>query len=245
MLANISEKRSEFRFPVAIPIEYFNHGNLGTVSYCLDISRSGAFISSDPPLEVGKKFPINLTIPVNMTSSKIIRTEGAVTWKKLKPYKSVRNGMGIKFVEKLPENLLLDALTFNVQRLVKENNQRKKLEKRLEELELSLYKAKIWSALGERVEKIMVDISNPLTGLCKNLGLIKDKIQLCKNRIERQSGNKDKEAACLKNIMDELGNSSQDISSILADYNLILELINISSEKGSGEIDEELIGYNL
>ncbi|MBN1227155.1 MAG: PilZ domain-containing protein [Deltaproteobacteria bacterium] len=247
MLENISEKRSEFRFPVAIPVEYFNHGNLGTVSYCLDISRAGAFISSDSPLEVGNEFPINLTIPVNSNSSKIIQNEGAVTWKKLKPYKSVRNGMGVKFVEKLSEKVLLDALTFNVQRLVKESNQRRKLEKRLEELELRLYKAKMWSVFGGRVEKIMADIAIPLTNLCKDLVFIKEKIRLCKNRMEEERRNKGKNAACLKEIIGELDNSSKDVSSILGDYNLILELININSgnDPVADEIDKGLIGYNL
>ena len=240
MLQDIAEKRSEFRFPVAIPVEYFNHGNLGTVSYSLDISRGGTFISSDYPLEVGKDFPINLTIPFNMNSSKIIRTKGAVEWTRVRPYKSVKNGMGIRFFEDLPESLLLDALTSNVRRLVKESEAKKKLEERLEDLESKLFKAERWSTLGKSVEKILFDISNPLTNLCGKLALIKEKMQQCSRTLEE---NDDISAGCFKKIIGDFDDSFDDITSILNDYNVISELVRITGE-GTEDIEEKIREYN-
>ena len=240
MLQNIAEKRSEFRFPVAIPVEYFNHGNLGTVSYSLDISKKGTFISSDYPLEEGKDFAINLTIPFNRNSSKIIRTKGAVTWKRLKPYKSVRNGMGIRFFEELPESLLLDALTSNVRRLVKESEAKKKLEEKLEEVELKLLKAERWSTLGKSIDKILFDISNPLTNLCGKLELIKDKMQQCNRKLEEHD---EISADCFKKIARDFDTSFDNITSILNDYNVISELVRITGE-GTEDLEEKIREYN-
>jgi len=108
------ERRSEFRFPVVVPVEYFPPDDSGILSYCLDLNKAGTFISSDDPLTVGSKFDMHLTIPANDESSKIFRTEGAVVWNKIQPFKSKRNGMGVKFIDPLSENLLLNALSYPI-----------------------------------------------------------------------------------------------------------------------------------
>jgi len=132
------DRRSEFRFPVVLPVEYFKPTGTGILSYALGLSRSGTFISSDDPLSMGSRFSSHLTIPLDNESSKILRTEGEVVWNKIQPFKSKRNGMGVQFVEPLSESLLLKALANNIKKLIKETESKKALERRVEKLESEL-----------------------------------------------------------------------------------------------------------
>ena len=125
MMQQDVEKRSEFRFPVVVPAEYFRPDDSGILSYSLDLSKNGIFISSDDPLSVASRFGMHLTIPIDKESSKIFRTEGMVVWNKIQPFKSKRNGMGINFIKPLPEVLLLSTLASNVRKLVKESEVKK------------------------------------------------------------------------------------------------------------------------
>jgi hypothetical protein len=70
---------------------------------------------------MGSRFGMHLTIPVGRESCKIFRTEGAVVWNRIQLFKSKRNGMGVQFIEPLPEDVLLYALADNVKRLMKES----------------------------------------------------------------------------------------------------------------------------
>jgi len=49
MMREPVERRSEFRFPVVGPVEYFTPDDSGILSYVLDLSKNGTFISSDDP----------------------------------------------------------------------------------------------------------------------------------------------------------------------------------------------------
>jgi hypothetical protein len=49
MMREPVERRSEFRFPVVVPVEYFKSDGTGILSYALDLNRMGTFISSDDP----------------------------------------------------------------------------------------------------------------------------------------------------------------------------------------------------
>ena len=47
MMQEPVERRSEFRFPVVGPVEYFKSDGTDILSYALDLNRMGTFISSD------------------------------------------------------------------------------------------------------------------------------------------------------------------------------------------------------
>ena len=136
MMQEPVERRSEFRFPVVGPVEYFPPNHSGILSYVLDLSKSGTFISSDDPPVLGSRLGIHLTIPVDYESSKIFRTQGTVAWNRIRPFKS--NGMGVQFLEPLPEDVLLYALADNVRRLMKESEAKGLLEERVEKVESEL-----------------------------------------------------------------------------------------------------------
>ncbi len=87
MMQEPVERRSEFRFPVVGPVEYFKPDDSGILSYALDLSKNGTFISSDEPPVLGSRLGIQLTIPVDYESSKIFRTEGTVAWSGIRPFK--------------------------------------------------------------------------------------------------------------------------------------------------------------
>jgi hypothetical protein len=120
MIPDFAERRSEFRFPVVIPVEYLPPDDSGILSYALNLSRNGTFVSSDCPVRIGSRFAIHLIIPVDYESCTIFRREGTVVWNKIQPFRTRRNGMGGRFIEPLPEGLLLNALVNNVQTLTKE-----------------------------------------------------------------------------------------------------------------------------
>jgi len=57
MMQESAERRSEFRFPIVLPAEYFKPDDSGILSYSLDLSKMGTFISSDDPLVLGCQMP--------------------------------------------------------------------------------------------------------------------------------------------------------------------------------------------
>ncbi len=149
MMQEPVERRSEFRFPVVVPVEYFKPDDSGILTYALDLSKSGTFISSDEPLSMGSRFGMHLTIPVGRESCKIFRTEGTVAWNRIQLFKSRSNGMAVQFIEPLPEDILLNALADNVRRLMTESEAKGLLEERVEKLESELEVERDFSSLGQ------------------------------------------------------------------------------------------------
>ena len=231
MIQELAEKRAEFRFPVVLPVEYFNPEDSGISSYSLDLSKSGTFISSDVPLSIGSRFDINLTIPFNDESSKILRTEGMVIWDKVQPFKSKRNGMGVRFVEPLPESVLLKALANNIKKLIKETESKKALERRVEELESELEETKRLATLGRCTEKILFEVSNPILTLSGKLEIIKKKMHEHKKMLEEYDGVSMNGS---KKIIAEFDNYCIKIDQILKDYRIISDLTHIVGDDREG-----------
>lgn len=225
MIQNPIERRSEFRFPVVLPVKYFQPDNIGIWSYCQDLSRSGTFISSDNhPTSVGSEVGLHLTIPADSEYSKIIRKEAMVMWNRMEPFKSKRSGMGVKFAEPLPESVLLNALVDNMKKLQKEGEAKRKVEKKLATLESQLQEAERLAALGRYAEKILSDISTPILDLSKKLANIKRKIDKHNRMIESSEQIDEKK---LKMITSELSNCSVEIDQVLKDYALLSELVHM------------------
>jgi Tfp pilus assembly protein PilZ len=226
MISEFAERRSDFRFPVIAPAEYFRPDDSGILSYSLDLSNKGTFISSDDPLNVGSRFGMNLTIPIDKESSKIFRTEGMVVWNKIQPFKSKRNGMGIEFIKPLPEVLLLSTLASNVRKLIKESEAKMVLEERVEKLESELEETKRLATLGCCVEKILLDLSDPILTLSGKLEIIKKKMNKYKRKLEEHEGINKEE---FKKIVLELDDNCKEVDQILEDYKVITELSHIVS----------------
>ena len=221
VMQEIAEKRSEFRFPIVVPVEYLGPHDLGILSYALDLSKRGTFISSDDPLSIGSRFGVHLTIPVDYESSKVFRTEGTVAWNKIQPFKSRENGMGVRFIEPLPESVLLNALANNVQKLIKETEVKKVLVERAEKLESELEGVKRLAALGRCVEKILFELSNPILTLSGKLETIKRKMHKHKRMLEDHEETNKRE---FKKITTEFDNCCKKIDRIIKDYKIISEL---------------------
>ena len=237
MIQELAEKRTEFRFPVVLPVEYFKPEDSGISSYSLDLSKSGTFISSDVPLSIGSKFGINLTIPFNDESSKILRTEGTVVWDNVQPFKSKRNGMGVQFIEPLPESLLLKALANNIKKLIKETESKKALERRVEKLESELEEAKRLATLGRCTEKILFDVSNPILTLSGKLEIIKSKMLEYTKMLEDNDEINQEE--CKKHIK-EFNDCCKKIDQILNEYKIISDLAHIVGDDREG-IEKRLL----
>jgi len=218
------ERRSEFRFPIVLPVEYFKPDESGILSYSSDLTKRGTFISSDDQLSTGTRFGMNLTIPFNREASKVHLTEGTVMWNRAQPFKSKRNGMGVKFVEPLPERLLLRALAYNVKELMKEREAKKVLEERVDKLEAELEAVERLATLGRFVEKILFDLSNPILTISGKLELIKAKLDKHKRTFEDQEQINKEE---FKNIVTELDNDCSEVDQILKGYKIIAELAQI------------------
>jgi len=231
MIQELAEKRSEFRFPVVVPVEYFKPDDSGILSYALDLSKSGTFISSDDPINIGSRFGMNLNIPVDDESSKIFRTEGTVVWDKIQPFQSKRNGMGVQFVEPLPESLLLKALANNIKKLIKETESKKALERRVEKLETELEEVKRLATLGRCTEKILFDVSNPILTLSGKLEIIKSKMLEHKKMLEEHGEINQEE--CKKHIK-EFNDYCKKIDQILKDYKIISDLAHIVGDDREG-----------
>ena len=227
MMQESADKRSEFRFPIVLPVEYFKPTGTGILSYALDLSKSGTFISSDDPLSIGNRFSAHLIIPLDNESSKILRMEGEVVWNKIQPFKSKRNGMGVKFIEPLPEASLLSASAYNVKKLIKEMEVKEVLEERVEKLESELEGAKRLTALGRYAEKILFDVSNPILTLSGRLETIKTKMHKHKRMLEEHEETNKKE---FKGITKEFDNCCREIDKILKDYKVVSELAHIAGD---------------
>ena len=240
MMQELVERRSEFRFPVVLPVEYFKPDDSGILSYALELSKRGTFISSDDPLGIGTRFGIHLNIPVDYESSRIFRTQGAVVWNKIQPFKSKRNGMGVKFIEPLPESQLLNALAKNVRKLIKETEAKKVLEEKVENLESELEGAERLAALGRCVEKILFEVSNPILTLSGKLEIIKKKMFKYKKMLEERDETNKKE---FKRIAIEFDNFCKEIDQILKDYRIISELANIAGDDRE-TLERKLQRYN-
>jgi signal transduction histidine kinase len=221
------ERRSEFRFPVVLPVEYFKPTGTGILSYALGLSRSGTFISSDDPLSMGSRFSSHLSIPLDNESSKILRTEGQVVWNKIQPFKSKRNGMGVKFIEPLREGSLLSALAYNVTKLIKETEVKQVLEERVEKLESELERAKRLAALGRYIQEILFELSNPILTLSGKLEIIKAKMNKQKRMLEEDEETNRKE---FKEIIREFNKGCKEIDQILKDYKIISELAHMAQD---------------
>ena len=218
------ERRSEFRFPVVVPVEYFWPSEEGVMSYSSDLTKKGTFVTSDDPLSIGTSFSMDLTIPINDEASKIHKTEGAVVWSRVLPFKSKRNGMGVKFMEPLPEGLLLRAVAHNVKKLMKERDAKKFLEERVEQLESELESAQRLAVLGRFVEKILFDLSNPILTISGKLELIRAKMDRHKRAFEEQETiTKDE----FRSIVTGIDNDCRDIDETLKGYKIISELAQI------------------
>jgi len=239
MIQELAEKRTEFRFPVVLPVEYFKPEDSGISSYSLDLSKSGTFISSDVPLSIGSRFDINLTIPFNDESSRILRTEGTVIWDKVQPFKSKSNGMGVQFVEPLPESLLLKALANNIKKLIKETESKKALEKRVEKLESELEERTRLATLGRCAEKILFNVSNPILTLSGKLETIRTKMLKHKKMLEEYDGVSINGS---KKIIAEFDNYCKKIDQILKDYKIISDLAHIVGDGREG-IERKLMKY--
>ena len=166
MMQESVERRSDLRFPVVVPVEYFPPDHSGILSYALDLSKNGTFISSDNhPLGIGTRFGMNLNLPFDQESFRIFRTECTVAWNRMQPFKSKTNGMGVHFIEPLPESQLLNALADNVQKLMRETEAKRLLEERVEKLESELERVKRLVPLGRCAEKILFELSSPILTL--------------------------------------------------------------------------------
>jgi signal transduction histidine kinase len=218
------ERRSEFRFPVVVPVEYFRPSEEGVMSYSSDLTKKGTFVTSDDPLSVGTSFSMDLTIPINHEASKIHTTKGAVVWNRILPFKSKRNGMGVKFMEPLPEGLLLRALAHNVKKLMKERDAKKTLEERVEHLESELESAQRLATLGRFVEKILFDLSNPILTVSGKLELIRAKMHRHKRAFEEQDTIAKEE---FRSIVTGIDNDCREIDETLKGYRIISELAQI------------------
>jgi hypothetical protein len=224
------ERRSEFRFPVAVPVEYFMPDDSGIFSYTLDLSRRGAFISSDDhPLGVGVRFRMHLNLPVDQETSRILRTEGTVVWNRGQPYRSKRNGMGVQLIEPVPERLLLNALAESAQNFIRETEAKKGLEERVEKLESELAKAKRLTTLTRCAEKIIFELSNPILTLSGRLELISMKMREHTKMLGKHGKADEGE---FQRITEEFDTWGKEIDQILGDYKVISELARIVADDG-------------
>jgi signal transduction histidine kinase len=224
MMQQSVERRFESRFPTVVPVEYSRPDDSAILSYTLDLSKNGTFISSDDPLILGSRFGLHLTIPSDYESSRIFRTQATVTWNKIQPFRSKTNGMGVNFIEPLPEDLLLCALADNVRKLMKGTEAKGLLEERLEKLESELKETKKLASLGRCVEKILFELSNPILTLSGKLEIIKAKMHKHKRMLEAHKETNKEE---FKRIVVEFGKCCSKIDQILNEYRVISELAKI------------------
>lgn len=241
MSQEASERRSEFRFPVVLPVEYYRPDESGILSYCLDLSKAGTFISSDNhPMNIGSRFGMHFSIPVDPESSKIFRTEGTVVWNRIQTFKSKRNGMGVKFIEPIPEDVLLNALADNVGKLTKETELKRKVEKKVEELESELEETKKLAMLGSCAEKFLSDLSRPIFTLSMKLHNIKREMNKYKKLLE---AHEETNKAELKSIIREFANHYKEIDQIIKDYKVLSKLAHML-EDNRHTLEWKLKKYN-
>jgi len=147
----------------------------------------------------------------------------------MRPFKSKTNGMGVRFIEPLPESLLLKALANNIRKLMKETEAKKLLEERHQKAESELEETKRLAALGRYVERILFEVSNPVLTLFAKLETIKTKMSEHKRILEEHEETNKEE---LKKIIAEFDRSCDTIDKILKDYRIISELAKIVEDDG-------------
>jgi len=103
----MTEKRSEMRFSVSVPIRWTNANRI-IESSTRDISYSGVFIQTLAPCSIGDK--INATIPVENGDTKI-QIEGEVRWIRVDENGNPE-GMGVFFLRDLTptERVAMEAM---------------------------------------------------------------------------------------------------------------------------------------
>ena len=227
MMVESVDKRTEFRFPVVVPMEYFRPDHSGILSYSLNLSKTGTFISSEDPFNIDSRFGMSLTIPIDNESSKIFLAEGTVVWKRAQPFKSTSNGMGVRFIDPLPENLLLNALAHDVKKLIKEAEAKRSLEQRLDKLESELEELKRLATLGRYTEKILFDVSNPILTLSEKLERIRARIHAHGRTVETHGGSNREE---FKRVVSEFDNCCKEVAQILKGYKIISKLAHIGGD---------------
>jgi hypothetical protein len=227
MTAESVDKRAEFRFPVVVPLEYYRPDHSGILSYSLNLSKTGTFISSEDPLNIDSRFGMSLTIPVDNETSKIFLAEGTVVWKRAQPFKSTSNGMGVRFVDPLPESLLLNALAHDVKKLIKEAEAKRSLEQRLDKLESELEELKRLATLGRYTEKILFEVSSPILTLSEKLELVRERIHAHSKTFETHGGS-NREA--FKGVAKEFDNCCKEVAQILKAYKIISELAHMGGD---------------
>jgi signal transduction histidine kinase len=241
MIQESIEKRSEFRFPIKIPVEYFKKDELGIQSCTLDLSKNGIFISSDNlPFDIGNRLSIDLNFSVDQESDRIFRTEGTVVWNRMQPFKSKNNGMGVQFIQPLSEPILLNVLANFIKTLMEETEEKKVLAERVENLESELERAKRLASLGRYVEKILIELSNPILALSGRLDIIKIKMEKHKGMLEEHVETNKKK---FKKIITEFNNCCKEVDQILKDYKVLSELIHIARNDRE-TIEKKLQRYN-
>jgi hypothetical protein len=225
MIQKAVERRSEFRFPMVVPVEYFPPDAPALLSYTLNLSKNGAFVSSDNhPLDTGIRFKIHLNLPFEQEYSRIFRTEGTVVWNRAQPFKSKRNGMGVRLIEALPESLLLNALANNIKRQIEEGKAKKPAEEKLERLESELKRIRRLVGLGSWAERILFELSNPILALSRQLEIIQMKMHEHERSLEERGRPDEKK---FKKIARDFDKSCSKIENILKDYRKISELAHI------------------
>jgi hypothetical protein len=225
MIQKAVERRSEFRFPMVVPVEYFPPDAPALLSYTLNLSKNGAFLSSDNhPLGTGIRFRIHLNLPFDQEPSGIFRTEGIIVWNRARHFKSKRNGMGVRLIEPLPESLLLNALANNIKRQIEEGKAKKPVEEKVERLESELKRVRRLVALGSYAERILFELSNPILALSRQLEIIMMKMHEHERRLEEHGETDEKK---FKKITRDFDKSCSKIDNILKDYRKISELAHI------------------
>jgi hypothetical protein len=225
MIQKAVERRSEFRFPMVVPVEYLEPDAPALLSYTLNLSKNGTFLSSDNhPLGTGIRFRIHLNLPFEQESSRIFRTEGTVVWNRAQPFKSKRNGMGIRLIEPLPESLLLNALANNIKRQIEEAKAKKPAEEKVERLESELKRVRRLVVLGSCAERILFELSNPILALSRQLEIIQMKMHEHERRLEEHGETDERK---FKKITRDFDKSCSKIENILKDYRKLSELVRI------------------
>ena len=237
MSQDVTDKRSGFRFPAVVPVEYFKTDDTGILTYALNLCKNGTFISSDIPVHTGNDLSLELNIPSN-GYSKIFKTKGTVVWERIQPFRSRENGMGVRFADPLPEDILLNALADSTKKLIKQSKAKKALEEKVVKLEYELKELKELANLGRYTEKILFEMSNPILALSGRLETIKEKIGEYYKRVLKGHEKINKKE--YKKIVTALESCYNSIVEILDGYNVISELLQMVGDE-SETIERRLL----
>lgn len=91
------DSRKELRVPLLITKVKAEQGGKFFFGYAKSISKTGLFIQSANPKDVGEKFRIEFALPKDMGT---ISCTAEVVWKRdYHPYDEFEPGMGLKFVD--------------------------------------------------------------------------------------------------------------------------------------------------